>query len=96
MEPKEKVTTTWKNTLFLREKKSEETKGWLLDVMKCVEKLKLPAFTLDDIYKLEGELSVKHPNNKHVRDKIRQQLQTLRDVGYLAFIGRGRYQITNR
>jgi type II restriction enzyme len=30
-----------------------------------------------------------HPNNAHVRDKIRQQLQILRDIGLLDFLGSG-------
>ena len=33
-----------------------------------------------------------HPDNRHVRDKIRQQLQVLRDLGLVEFLGRGRYR----
>ena len=92
-EPKEKVISTWKNTLFLRNEKTIEAKGWLLDVMRCVEQLKLQKFTLEDMYGFERELSTKHPENRHVKDKIRQQLQILRDNGYLMFLSRGQYQI---
>ena len=28
----------------------------------------------------------------HIRDKIRQQLQVLRDLGFLEFFGGGRYR----
>jgi len=28
---------------------------------------------------------------RHVPDKIRQQLQVLRDLGFVEFLGRGRY-----
>ncbi|MBI5242579.1 MAG: hypothetical protein HY922_02705 [Elusimicrobia bacterium] len=38
-------------------------------------------------------LSELHPNNRHVRPKIRQQLQVLRDLGFVAFLGRGRYRL---
>ena len=34
-----------------------------------------------------------HPDNRHVRDKIRQQLQVLRDHGYLEFVSRGSYRL---
>lgn len=93
VEPKEKVLAEWKKTLFLRDEKEVSAKGWLLDIMRSIEKLGKPEFTLDDIYVFENELSKLHQENKHIRDKIRQQLQILRDKGYLKFIGRGNYQL---
>jgi len=93
VESKEKVLTEWKKTLFLREEKEISTKGWLLDTMRSIEKLKKPEFTLDDIYIFENELSKLHPENKHIKDKIRQQLQILRDRGYLDFVERGIYRV---
>jgi type II restriction enzyme len=33
-----------------------------------------------------------HPDNRHVRDKIRQQLHVFRDLGFVEFLGRGRYR----
>ena len=77
----------------MREEKEILAKGWLLDVMRSIEKLGEPEFTLDDIYALENELQKLHPENKHIKDKIRQQLQVLRDKGYLDFTARGRYQL---
>jgi type II restriction enzyme len=38
-------------------------------------------------------LSRLYPNNKHVKPKIRQQLQVLRDHGYLEFESKGRYRL---
>ncbi|HDT15115.1 MAG TPA: hypothetical protein ENN55_02790 [Firmicutes bacterium] len=32
-----------------------------------------------------------HPENRNIKPKIRQQLQFLRDKGYLYFEGKGRY-----
>lgn len=94
IESKEKVISTWKKTLFLREEKEISTKGWLLDVMRVVENLGRQEFTLDDIYAFEKELSRLHPDNMHIKDKIRQQLQILRDKGYLDFVERGVYRLT--
>ncbi|KKT29326.1 restriction endonuclease [Candidatus Giovannonibacteria bacterium RIFCSPLOWO2_12_FULL_44_25] len=91
IEPKKKVLSQWQKTLFLREEKEIGARGWVLDVMKCIEKLNRVNFILDDVYAFERELGNKHPGNRHVKDKIRQQLQILRDKGYLQFMGQGRY-----
>jgi type II restriction enzyme len=91
IESKEKVLSEWRKTLFLREEKDISAKGWLLDIMRCIERIGKRAFILDDIYKFEKELSLLHPNNKHIKDKIRQQLQILRDKGYLDFVSPGYY-----
>lgn len=93
IEPKEKVLADWKKTLFLREEREILTKGWLLDIMRCVDKLGKKEFTLDEVYAFESELSRLHPGNRHIKDKIRQQLQFLRDKGYLNFVSRGYYQL---
>lgn len=93
IEPKSKVLSQWQKTLFLREEKEVSVKGWLLDVMMCVEKLRKHEFTIDDMYTFEKELSLLHPKNKYIKDKIRQQLQILRDNDYLEFTGRGIYRI---
>ena len=62
--------------------------------MRCVDKLNKPEFTLEDVYKYESELQKLHPDNQHIKDKIRQQLQILRDKGYLDFISKGYYRLT--
>ena len=93
IEPKEKVLAAWKKTLFLREEREMSAKGWLLDVMRCIEKVGKHTFALGDIYMLEKELSALHPDNQHIKDKIRQQLQVLRDKGYVEFTSRGNYQL---
>jgi len=92
-EPKDKVLAEWKKTLFLREEKEISTKGWLLDVMNCIERLGHKEFSLDEVYSFVDMLSKRHPENKHIKDKIRQQLQILRDKGYLEFIERGCYRL---
>lgn len=90
--PKDVVLEAWQKTLFLR-KESPETRGWLLDVMKCVEALGKRDFTLDEVYGFERELSELYPGNQNVRPKIRQQLQFLRDRGFIEFVSRGKYRL---
>ena len=51
-------------------------------------------FTLSRIYEAEGILKKLHPNNNHIRAKIRQQLQILQEFGYLEFIdNKGHYKV---
>ena len=94
VEPKTKVLSAWKNTSFLRDEKEPTTKGWLMDVMKCIDAFGHHEFSLDEAYAFEEVLSQKHPENRHIKDKIRQKLQVLRDNGYIEFVGRGRYRRT--
>lgn len=93
VESRNKVLENWQKTLFLREEKKISEKGWILDVMSCIEKIGKKDFSLNEVYAFENILSKKHPDNKHIKDKIRQQLQILRDEGYLEFIERGRYKL---
>lgn len=90
--PKDEVLQKWSKTEFLRGQ-SLTKKGWVLDVLNCVEDIGQVEFTLDDVYKFENYLSELHPENNHVKPKIRQQLQVLRDAGILEFRARGRYKI---
>ncbi len=63
----------------------------MLQVAQSLGKLE---FTLADVYAHAGALAKLHPKNAHVRDKIRQQLQVLRDLGLLEFLGRGEYRLS--
>jgi type II restriction enzyme len=91
-EPKESVLAKWRQTLFLRDQ-GQESRGWLLDVMKCIEALGTREFEIDDVYSFEDKLSELYPGNRNVKPKIRQQLQFLRDRGYLDFVSRGHYRL---
>jgi type II restriction enzyme len=93
-EPKESVLAQWQRTLFLRDQRLE-ARGWLMETMRCVEDIGRSEFSLDDVYAFEQRLSDLYPNNRHVKQKIRQQLQVLRDKGYLEFTGRGEYRLRN-
>ena len=68
-------------------------RGWTLDVLRQVKKLGRNAFSIADAYQFTSELSALHPKNKNVQPKIRQQLQVLRDLGFLRFHGRGNYEL---
>lgn len=94
IEPKT-VQKNWQKTAFLRGQKGIETRGWTLDVMKCIEQLNLTSFNLQQLYTYETYLSQRHPENHHVKDKIRQQLQFLRDKGFIEFEGRGFYKLNS-
>lgn len=90
--PKEQVLADWQKTLFLRQE-TLEARGWLLDVMKCIETLGKHDFTLEDVYGFERHLSELYPGNQNVKPKIRQQLQYLRDRGFIDFVSRGHYRL---
>ena len=66
-------------------------RGWLLDVMKCVENIKKDNFSLKDMYAFIPYFRERHPQNAHIEEKIRQQLQMLRDRGLIQFVSRGTY-----
>jgi len=65
--------------------------GWKLDVFRIIDKIEKNNFTLKDVYKYKDELQNIHPENMHIEEKIRQQLQYLRDLDIIQFKGKGRY-----
>ena len=84
----------WRETRFLQDQIDLATKNWLLQLMACIDRLGAPTFTLDQCYQFENELAASFPENRHIKAKIRQKLQVLRDKGYLVFLGRGVYRRT--
>lgn len=75
------------------------TVGWTVDVLREVRTL-IPqvgtTFTLREVYAAAAEnLAALHPGNAHVEEKIRQQMQILRDMGILEFVPgrRGTYRL---
>jgi type II restriction enzyme len=71
---------------------SIEVRGWMLDVLNCINQIPSTEFYLKDVYTFTEILSKKHINNNNVEAKIRQQLQFLRDKGFLEFLERGHYR----
>jgi type II restriction enzyme len=72
-----------------------DSRGWLLDILFCINIIPGEIFKLEQMYSFEKSLSEKHPENRFIRAKIRQQLQMLRDRGYIEFLGRGVYKKQN-
>lgn len=68
-----------------------EQRGWTLDVLNAIRSLGKNEFTTDDAYKVVPALERLHPENRHVRAKIRQQLQILRDSELLIHVERGHW-----
>ena len=83
----------WSQTKFVNSAQDLTAKGWLLDVMMCVDRLDKTEFTLNEVYQFAGQLEGKYRANNNIKAKIRQQLQFLRDKGYIDFQGRGSYRI---
>ena len=70
-----------------------EARSWMMDILLCIEKISKKQFSIADIYSFEEELKKKYPCNNHIKEKLRQQLQILRDKGYLRFLGKGQYLV---
>ncbi len=67
-------------------------KGWKREVFSCIQSLSMPVFSLDDINLFVPHLRAKYPKNNNIEAKIRQQLQYLRDIGLVEFVGKGKYR----
>lgn len=72
--------------------KDVNSRGWLMDVLNCVNNIPNEIFTLNEMYLFENELKNIHPQNNNVKPKIRQQLQFLRDKEIIEFLGNGTYR----
>src|SRR5262249_3595013 len=75
------------------EKLNIEKRGWTLDVLNVVQSLGKKEFCLQDVYAHTDALAELHPDNHNVQPKIRQQLQELRDLDFLEFLGGGEYRL---
>ena len=72
---------------------SVRERGWTLDVLNLVRKLQKVEFSNEDVYAHTSTLEKLHSGNKHIRAKIRQQLQFLRDAGFLIHVERARWRL---
>lgn len=88
---KDRVVTTLGKTRFL-ENQDMNSRGWVIEILNCINRIDSEIFVLNDVYKFENALSQLYPNNKHIKDKIRQQLQILRDREFIEFLGQGIYR----
>lgn len=90
-QPIEGILSKVQRMNFIREYKLD-ARGWIMDVLNCINRIPTKDFSLEQMYQFVPELELKHPGNHHVRDKIRQQLQMLRDKGIIEFKGGGKYR----
>lgn len=67
-------------------------RGWLMDVLNCINDIPCNGFSISRIYEYETQLQRIHPDNNNIKAKIRQQLQFLRDKGIIEFLGNGLYR----
>ena len=88
---KERVIANYKRLINLRIK-NLDARGWLMDILNCVNKIDSKTFAINDIYNFIAELENKHPDNHNIRAKIRQQLQFLRNKNLIEFLGNGIYR----
>ena len=67
-------------------------RGWMFDILNCINDIGTENFTLQQVYRYADVLKVKHRLNRNIEAKIRQQLQFLRDKGFIEFVARGTYR----
>ena len=68
--------------------------GWLQLTLEGISRIRAKTFSMDEVSAVCAALSrERYPDNRHVREKLRQQMQRLRDLGLVSFLGRGRYEL---
>ena len=72
------------------------SRGWTLDVLTIVSQFGRNPFELSEVYGFESHFALLHPNNTRIREKIRQQLQVLRDLNLVRFLERGKYVMVSQ
>ena len=86
------VVNKWKVSSNIRQF-SVQSRGWVSTILSFIDRLP-NTFALSQLYLFEDELKIIYPKNHNIRAKIRQQLQVIRDLGLIKFVGRGEYQKT--
>lgn len=86
------VRAAWSRIAFL-EKRRVEDRGWLAEVMAAIRTLPAERFHLRDLYRMKEQFAQTHPQNRHIEPKLRQQVQRLRDEGFLVSLGAGKYRV---
>jgi len=71
-------------------------RGWTLDVLSVISGFGRRPFALNEVYNYEAHFALLHPQNNRIREKIRQQLQVLRDLGLLQFLRPGKYVLADK
>lgn len=71
-------------------------RGWNFIVYILIKNnFKNNIFSLQDLYRYEEYFALVYPTNFHIKEKLRQTLQNLRNKGLLQFLTQGNYQMTS-
>ena len=70
---------------------SSNLSEWKKLSLEIIDRISKVEFTLADIYEYEYIFKKQFPENNTVRDSIRRNLQELRDLGLIRFLGNGKY-----
>jgi hypothetical protein len=71
----------------------ESFSGWLRLTLEGIAQIESDIFTMEQVWIACAPLAKKRfPHNQHSREKLRQQMQRLRDLGLVLFLDRGRYE----
>lgn len=71
----------------------ETLPGWTRLTLEGISKIRSDVFTMEQVWITCSPLAAtRFPENRHIREKLRQQMQRLRDLGLILFLGKGRYE----
>ena len=76
----------WTNSI------TNSLKGWKKEIFIVLNLDKNQFFDLEEIYFYENYFKKIYPENKFIKDKIRQSLQYLRNDGLIEFVADGKYK----
>jgi len=69
--------------------------GWLRLTLEAVLSQPEDIFSLNEVFAIAAPIiATRFPDNRHPRPKVRQQLQRLRDLGLVEFLGAAKYRRT--
>lgn len=66
--------------------------GWKKEVFMCIDIIPKTNFTLEELNAFEPHLKRIYSNSYYIADKIYDQLQYLRDLGLVEFLGNNHYR----
>lgn len=67
--------------------------AWTQLTLEGIATIHSDVFTMEQVWRSCSPLATsRFPHNQHVREKLRQQMQHLRDLGLVLFLGKGRHE----
>jgi hypothetical protein len=71
----------------------ESFSGWTQLTLEGLSQIQSDVFTMEQVWLACAPLAKRRfPHNRYIREKLRQQMQRLRDLGLVLFLGKGRYE----